>query len=213
MMTAGVALSGVTAWVVASMAFGEGKSLTPLGQALFNSPLVWVLFGAPLLVVLAMTFGFGRMSSGTLKGLFFTYAGLLGVSLASIFAVYAGGTITKAFFIAASTFGAMSLWGYTTRRSLDGMGSFLIMGLFGIIIASIANIFIGSGPMDFAISVLAVLIISGLTAYDTQKIKEMYFHAAPGEEASKLAVLGALNLYLDFVNIFIHLLRIMKGDD
>ena len=143
--------------------------------------------------------------------LFFVYAGLLGLSLASIFLAYTGASITRVFFISAATFGAMSLYGYTTQRDLTGVGSFLIMGLFGIIIARLVNIFLHSSGLDWAISVIGVLIFAGLTAWDTQKIKEMYSAMDDGTIAGRKAVMGALSLYLDFINMFLMLLRLF-GD-
>ncbi|MGB6507282.1 MAG: Bax inhibitor-1/YccA family protein, partial [Xanthobacteraceae bacterium] len=144
-------------------------------------------------------------------GLFFLYAGLLGLSLASIFLAYTGQSITQVFFISAATFGAMSLWGYTTKRDLTGFGSFMVMGLLGIVIASLVNVFLHSGPLGWAISVIGVLVFVGLTAYDTQRIKEMYSPMDDGTIAGRKAVMGALSLYLDFINLFLMMLRLF-GD-
>jgi uncharacterized protein len=213
-MTAGVALTGIVAWFTFSAAVtqtGGSLALTPFGQAIFQSPLMWVLVLAPLALVFAISFGINRLSVGTALTLFFVYAGLLGLSLASIFLVYTGASITRVFFISAATFGAMSLWGYTTQRDLTGMGSFMFMGLIGIIIASLVNMFLHSTGLDWAISVIGVLIFTGLTAYDTQKIKEMYSPMDDGTIAGRKAVMGALSLYLDFINLFLMLLRLM-GD-
>jgi uncharacterized protein len=213
-MTAGVALTGLVAWFTFSAAVtqtGAGLELTSFGQTLFHSPLMWVLVLAPLGLVMLLSFGINRLSAGTALTLFFVYAGMLGVSLATIFLVYTGASITRVFFISAATFGAMSLWGYTTKRDLTGFGSFLFMGLIGIIIASLVNIFLRSTGLDWVVSVLGVLIFTGLTAYDTQSIKEMYNPMDDGTVGGRKAVMGALRLYLDFINLFLMLLRLF-GD-
>ena len=213
-MTAGVALTGLVAWFAFSAAVnqtGAGLEFTPFGHTLFESPLKWVLILAPLGLVMVMSFGINRLSSATALTLFFVYAGLLGLSLSTIFLVYTGASITRVFFISAATFGAMSLYGYTTQRDLTGFGSFLFMGLIGIIIASLVNIFLHSSGLDWVISVLGVLIFTGLTAYDTQNIKEMYSPMDDGTVAGRKAVMGALRLYLDFINLFLMLLRLF-GD-
>jgi FtsH-binding integral membrane protein len=213
-MTAGVALTGIVAWFTFSAAVTQtsgGLELTSFGHAVFQSPLMWVLVLAPLGLVFALSYGINRLSAGTALMLFFVYAGLLGLSLASIFLVYTGESITRVFFISAATFGAMSLYGYTTQRDLTGVGSFMFMGLIGIIIASLVNMFLHSTGLDWAISVLGVLIFVGLTAYDTQKIKEMYSVMDDGTIAGRKAVMGALSLYLDFINLFLMLLRLF-GD-
>jgi FtsH-binding integral membrane protein len=149
------------------------------------------------------------MSAATAQGVFWAYSAVMGLSLASIFLVYSGASIARVFFITASLFAAMSLYGYTTRRDLTGLGSFLFMGLIGVVIASLVNLFVGWAPLQFAISVIGVLVFTGLTAYDTQSIKELYLESDSGEIASKKAVMGALRLYLDFVNLFLLLLRFM----
>jgi FtsH-binding integral membrane protein len=213
-MTAGVALTGIVAWFTFSAAVTQtsgGLELTSFGHAVFQSPLMWVLVLAPLGLVFALSYGINRLSAGTALMLFFVYAGLLGLSLASIFLVYTGESITRVFFISAATFGAMSLYGYTTQRDLTGVGSFMFMGMIGIIIASLVNMFLHSTGLDWAISVLGVLIFVGLTAYDTQKIKEMYSVMDDGTIAGRKAVMGALSLYLDFINLFLMLLRLF-GD-
>ena len=166
---------------------------------------------APLGLVMLLSFGINRLSAGTALTLFFVYAGLLGLSLASIFLVYTHESITRVFFISAATFGAMSLYGYTTQRDLTGVGSFMFMGLIGIIIASLVNMFLQSSGLGWAISVIGVLIFVGLTAYDTQNIKEMYSSMDDGTVAGRKAVMGALRLYLDFINLFLMLLRLF-GD-
>jgi uncharacterized protein len=213
-MTAGVALTGIVAWFAFSAAVTQtsgGLALTPFGQTLFHSPLMWVLVLAPLGLVMVMSFGINRLSPATALTLFFVYAGLLGLSLATIFLVYTHGSIARVFFISAATFGAMSLYGYTTQRDLTGMGSFLFMGLIGIVIASLVNIFLHSSGLDWVISVVGVLVFVGLTAYDTQNIKEMYDPMDDGTIAGRKAVMGALRLYLDFINLFLMLLRLF-GD-
>jgi FtsH-binding integral membrane protein len=152
-----------------------------------------------------------RLSAGTARALFFLYAGLLGIMLSSIFLTYTGASITRVFFISAAAFGALSLYGYTTQRDLSAFGAFLIMGLFGIIIAMVVNIFLKSSALDFAISVIGVGVFAGLTAWDTQKIKEMYDVNDDGTVAGRKVVMGALSLYLDFINLFLMLLRLL-GD-
>tara|TARA_Y100000588_G_scaffold333001_1_gene371612 strand:- start:132 stop:878 length:747 start_codon:yes stop_codon:yes gene_type:complete len=181
---------------------------TPLGNSLYSSGLAWVVMLAPLGVVLYMSFGIAKMSAAKAQTVFWIFAALMGLSLSSIFVVYTETSITRVFFITAGTFGAMSIYGYTTKRDLTKLGSFLMMGLIGIIIASIVNIFMKSTMMYFVISILGVLIFVGLTAYDTQKIKNMYLVSDSGEIMGKKAVMGALTLYLDFINLFIMLLRL-----
>ncbi len=213
-MTAGVALTGVVAWLTFSAAVtqvGGALELTPFGHLVFQSPLMWVLVLAPLGLVFALSFGINRLSASTALLLFFVYAGLLGLSLASIFLVYTGELITRVFFISAATFGAMSLYGYTTQRDLTAVGSFMFMGLIGIVIAMLVNMFLQSSGLAWAISVIGVLVFVGLTAYDTQSIKEMYSPMDDGTVAGRKAVMGALRLYLDFINLFMMLLRLF-GD-
>tara|TARA_B100000963_G_C22519768_1_gene622467 strand:- start:52 stop:804 length:753 start_codon:yes stop_codon:yes gene_type:complete len=187
---------------------GELLGLTSLGNSLYNSGLAWVVMLAPLGVVLYMSFGIAKMSASKAQTVFWIFAALMGLSLSSIFIAYTGTSITRVFFITAGTFGSMSIYGYTTKRDLTKFGSFLMMGLIGIIIASIVNIFMKSSMMYFVISILGVLIFVGLTAYDTQKIKNMYLASDSGEMIGKKAVMGALTLYLDFINLFIMLLRL-----
>ena len=204
----------MVAWLTFSAAVvqtGAGLQLTAFGQAVFQSPLMWVLVLAPLGLVFAISFGINRMQPATALMLFFVYAGLLGLSLASIFLIYTGTSITRVFFISAATFGALSLWGYTTKRDLSGVGSFMFMGLIGIIIASLVNIFLRSSGLDWAISVIGVVVFAGLTGWDTQRIKEMYDPMDDGTIGGRKAVMGALSLYLDFINLFLMLLRLM-GD-
>lgn len=218
-MTLGLAITGLLAIgtmmlatttdpsvAVAQMA--NGKYLTNIGVALYGSPLQWVVMLAPLGMVLFLSFRIHAMSSATAQTMFWIYAALMGVSLSSIFLVYTGASIAKVFFITAATFGAMSLYGYTTKKDISGWGSFLFMGLIGIIIASVVNLFMASDALSFAISVIGVLVFAGLTAYDTQQIKEMYYVNDDGETAAKKSIMGALRLYLDFINLFIMLLQL-----
>ena len=212
-MASGVLLTGVVAlflfkFSVITGANGEITGLTPFGNAIYNSALMWVLMLAPLGIVFYMSFGIAKMTASKAQSVFWIFAALMGASLSSIFLVYTGASITRVFFITAGTFGAMSIYGYTTKKDLTKLGSFLIMGLFGIIIASIVNIFMKSSMMYFVISIIGVLVFVGLTAYDTQKIKNMYLVSDSGEVIGKKAVMGALTLYLDFINLFIMLLRL-----
>ena len=212
-MASGVLLTGVISlflfkFSVVTAADGSIIGLTGLGNALYNSALMWIVMLAPLGVVFYMSFGIRKMSAAKAQGAFWIFAALMGASLSSIFLVYTGASITRVFFITAGTFGAMSIYGYTTKRDLTRLGSFLMMGLIGIIIASIVNIFMKSSMMYFVISIIGVLIFVGLTAYDTQKIKNMYLVSDTGEVMGKKAVMGALTLYLDFINLFLMLLRL-----
>jgi hypothetical protein len=206
-MMIGVALTGAVAYFTAQYAMANPQ----VAQMIYQSPLRWVILLAPLALVMFLSFRIGHMQAGTARTLFFVYAALLGVMLSSIFLVFTGASIAKVFFISAASFGALSLWGYTTQRNLDGMGSFLIMGMFGLMIAMLVNFFLHSGPLDWAISVIGVLVFAGLTAWDTQKIKNMYSVMDDGTIAGRKAVMGALALYLDFINMFMFLLRLF-GD-
>jgi FtsH-binding integral membrane protein len=218
-MASAVGLTGVVAYLTFQMVGGNAitvtggqiSGLTPLGQFLFNGPFMWVLMLAPLAMVLVLSFGINRLAAGTALLLFYLYAGLLGVSLATIFIVYTANSIANVFFISAAAFGALSLYGYTTKRDLSPIGSFLIMGLFGVIIASLVNIWLKSDMMSFIISIVGVLVFAGLTAWDTQKIKEMYSASDDEQSAGRKAVMGALSLYLDFINLFLMLLRLFGG--
>ena len=210
-MTIGLVITGLTAYGTFAASFQEvsGQLVpTALGQALFGTPLMFVIIFAPLALVFFLSFRINRMSVAAAQATFWGYAALLGVSLSFIFLAYTQSSITQVFFITAATFGAMSLWGYTTTRDLTGMGSFLFMGLVGIIIASVVNIFLGSSALGFAISIIGVLVFTGLTAWDTQKIKEMYSVNDDGTVSGRKAIMGALALYLDFVNLFLMLLRL-----
>ncbi len=209
-MTLAVGLSGVVAWFTFNAAVADGR-LTPFGQMIFNPVAMIVLLLATLGLVFFISFRIDRLQYTTALALFMVYAGLLGVTLAPILLVYTGTSVTRVFFISAASFGALSLWGYTTRRDLSAFGSFLIMGLFGIIIASLVNIFLKSSGLDWVISVIGVGVFAGLTAWDTQRIKEMYDVHDDGTVAGRKAVMGALSLYLDFINLFMMLLRLL-GD-
>ncbi|MBM5787311.1 MAG: Bax inhibitor-1/YccA family protein [Pelagibacterales bacterium] len=212
-MASGVLVTGFVAlflfkYSVVTNETGSITGLTSLGNAIYNSGLMWVIALAPLGVVMWMSFGLAKMSASKAQTLFWVFAALMGASLSSIFMVYVGASIARVFFITAGTFAAMSLYGYTTKSDLSKLGSFLMMGLIGIIIASIVNIFLKSSQMEFIISILGVLIFVGLTAYDTQKIKDMYFDGGDSEVMAKKSIMGALTLYLDFINLFIMLLRV-----
>ncbi len=207
-MTAGLGITGVVAMAVSTLAVSDGQ-LTSFGMALYTPPLAWIVMFAPLGVVLLMSFRIDRMQASTAQTLFWVLAACYGVSLSSIFLVYTGESIVRVFFIAASMFLALSVWGYTTKRSLSGLGSFLFMGMIGIFIAMLVNLFLASSQLQFVISVLGVLIFAGLTAYDTQKLKEMYVAGLGGELVVKQAVMGALRLYLDFLMIFVFLLQLL----
>ena len=208
LMALGLAITGIAAYASFQLAFAGGQ-LTAFGQAIYVSPLKWVVMLAPLGMVLFLSFRINSMSVAAARATFWVYAALMGLSLSSIFLVYTGQSIVQTFFVTAASFGALSLFGYTTKRDLSGMGSFLIMGLFGLIIASIVNIFLASSALDFAISAIGVLVFAGLTAWDTQKIKEMYFEADGADVAGRKAIMGALTLYLDFINLFLFMLRFL----
>jgi len=214
-MAIGVAVTGLVAYFTFSAAVTEGAggalALTQFGQAIFVSPLKWLFILAPLAMVFFISFRIDRIEAATARTLFFAFAALMGLSMSVIFLVFTQTSITRVFFISAATFGALSLYGYTTQRNLSAMGSFLFMGLIGIIIASLVNIFLASTMMQFIISVVGVLVFAGLTAYDTQRIKEMYDPMDDGTIAGKKAVMGALSLYLDFINLFQMLLQLL-GD-
>jgi FtsH-binding integral membrane protein len=198
-MASGLALTGIVAYAAAA----SGLYLSIVG-----TPVMWLVMLAPFGLVLWLSMGINRMNAGTAQLLFWVYSGLMGLSLAGIFLVFTGASIARVFFITAGTFAAMSLYGYTTRRDLTQFGSFLFMGLIGIVIASLVNMFIGSTAIQFAISVIGVLVFVGLTAWDTQSIKEMYVVSDDGQVAGKKAIMGALRLYLDFINLFVMLLQL-----
>ncbi|WP_417456000.1 Bax inhibitor-1/YccA family protein [Kordiimonas sp.] len=200
-MASGVLLTGIVAMFV-------GNSPAML-NAIYGTGLHWIVMLAPLAFIMVMSFGINKLSSGALQMIFWAFAATMGVSMAWIFTAYTGTSIARTFFITAATFGALSLYGYTTKKSLSGMGTFLFMGLIGLIIASIVNIFLGSTMLQFVISVVGVLVFAGLTAYDTQRIKESYYMMATGEAVAKGAIMGAVALYLDFVNLFMMLLQFL----
>jgi len=220
LMALALVITGVAAFGFASLAvtsdpaaavatLPNGKMLTDLGYAIYASPLRWVVMLAPLALVFFLSFRVHKMSVSAAQSTFWVYAALVGLSISSIFLRYTEASIVQTFFITAASFGALSLYGYTTKKDLSAMGSFLIMGLFGLIIASIVNIFLKSDGLSFAVSAIGVLIFAGLTAYDTQKIKEMYFEGDDVLVAGRKAIMGALTLYLDFLNLFMFLLQFL----
>ncbi|WP_011582665.1 MULTISPECIES: Bax inhibitor-1/YccA family protein [Chelativorans] len=212
LMALGLAITGLAAWGAFNFAVAADGQLTAFGQLLFVSPLKWVIIFAPLALVFFISFRIHTLSVSAAQSIFWVYAALVGLSLSTIFLVYTQESIVRTFFITAASFGALSLWGYTTRRDLSGMGSFLFMGLIGIVIASIVNIFLGSSALQFAISVIGVLVFAGLTAYDTQQIKEMYYEGDDQLVAGRKAIMGALRLYLDFLNLFMFLLQFLGSN-
>jgi len=199
-MASGLALTGIVAYVSAASGFYA---------SIAHSPVIWLVMLAPLGMVMWLSYGINRMSAATAQGLFWLYSGLMGLSLGVVFLAFTGASVARVFFITAGTFAAMSLYGYTTRRDLAQFGSFLFMGLIGIVLASLVNIFIGSTALQFAISVIGVLVFTGLTAWDTQQIKEMYVVSDDGQIAGKKAIMGALRLYLDFINLFMMLIQLL----
>ena len=213
-MSAGVFLSGVVAYLTFSAAVlervGPGpRGLSGFGTLLYTSPLRWVVMLAPLAFVFLLSFGVHKMSLGAAQIAFWAFAAVMGVSLSSIFLVFTGTSIAQVFFVTAIAFGGLSLWGYTTKKDLSGWGTFLIMGVVGIIGAALVNLLLQSSALQFAISAIGVLVFAGLTAYDTQRITDIYFEVAGDATAiGKAAVLGALSLYLDFINMFTMLLQL-----
>jgi len=199
-MGSALALTGIVAWVAAASGFIERIN---------HTPIMWLVILAPLGLVMLMSFGINRLSFAASQGIFWLYSALMGLSMSTIFLAYTGTSIARVFFITAATFAGMSFYGYTTKRDLSQFGSFLFMGLIGIVIASIVNMFGQWDALRFAISVIGVLVFTGLTAYDTQAIKEMYYEGDGYELAGKKAVMGALRLYLDFVNLFMMLIQLM----
>lgn len=206
-MVAALVFTGVVAYGT-TLLTGPLNALTPFGMALYASPLKWVVMLAPIGMVFLLSARVRTMSLGSARVSFYVFAALMGLSLSSVLLVFTGESVARVFFITAAAFGGLSLYGYTTKRDLSGFGSFLIMGLFGIIIASVVNIFLASTALQFAISVIGVLVFAGLTAYDTQRIKEMYDELDGSDVAGKKAIMGALALYLDFINLFIMLLQL-----
>lgn len=201
-MASALALTGVVAYAGYRSGFFE---------SIMGSPVMWLVMLAPLGVVFYLSARINAMSFASAQTWFWVYAGLVGLSLSSIFYVYSGVSITRVFFITSGLFGAMSLYGYTTKKDLTAFGSFLFMGLIGVILASVVNLFLASSALHFAISVIGVLVFTGLTAYDTQKIKEIYFAGDGHEVMGKKSLMGALSLYLDFLNLFLMLMQLMGG--
>jgi FtsH-binding integral membrane protein len=209
-MLIGLVLTGATAWLTASTPFGQlFFQANPQTGAIGMTALGFIALFAPLGLVLFLSFRINKMSVGAAQMTFWIYAGLVGIGIAPILWIYTGTSVAETFFITAAMFGAMSLWGYTTRSDLSGMGSFLFMGLIGLVIASVVNIFLHSAMMQWILSVAGVIIFTGLTAYDTQYIKESYVASDDGTVAGRKAIFGALKLYLDFLNLFLFLLRFM----
>ncbi len=201
MMATALGISGVVGFLVSSS--------PQLMSALFGSPIAYLVMFAPLLFVIVFSLKLNSMSPQAAKTSLFVYSALMGLSIAAILAIYTAASVAKVFFISASVFGAMSIYGYTTKRDLTSFGSFLMMGLIGLIIASLVNIFLKSPAIDFALSLIGVFIFIGLTAYDTQRLKHVYYSiGGHGDAAAKAAVIGALSLYMDFINIFLMLLRL-----
>ena len=201
-MASGVLLTGIVALLFANSGFAA---------QVLTTPLRWLIILAPLGFVMAMSFGLNRMSTGTLQALFWAFAVAMGLSLSSVFLVYTGVSIAQAFFAVAAGFLGLSLYGYTTKRDLSGLGTFLIMGVVGLFVAMLINLFLQSPAMQLAISAIGVLLFAGLTAYDTQKIKSMYAYVAGTDMMGKVVIMGALNLYLDFINMFMFILQLF-GD-
>lgn len=221
-MSVGMLITGAAAWAISGLAVtadptgavaqvGADTYLTSFGAAIYTSPLRWLIMFAPLLFVFGFAAGINRMSAAAAQLVFYAFAVVMGLSLSSIFLVFTGASIAQVFLITAIAFAGLSLYGYTTKRDLSGMGTFLMMGVIGLIVAMIVNIFLQSSAVMFAISAIGVLIFAGLTAYDTQNIKSTYVaHAAQGdaEWLGKAAIMGALNLYLDFINMFMFMLQL-----
>jgi uncharacterized protein len=225
-MSIGLAITGLAALGVYMVAVADGSSadairigklyLTPVGYQIYVGPLKWLFMLAPLAMVFAISAGINKFKPATTQLLFWLFSALMGVSLSSIFLIYTHTSIVRVFFITAASFGALSLYGYTTKRDMTGMGSFLIMGLFGIIIASVVNIFIASSALQFVVSVVGVLVFAGLTAWDTQRLKNDYIYgyaSQGGDVAERAAISGALSLYLNFINLFTLLLQLLGQRD
>lgn len=201
LMASGLLLSGIVAAVIA---------MSPaVQQVVFQPGLVWLFILAPIGLLFAMSFGINRWSAGTVQVMYWLMVAAFGVSLSTIFLAYTAESIVRVFFITAATFGAMSLYGYTTKRDLSGLGTFLFMGLIGILIASIVNIFLGSSMLQFVVSVIGVLVFTGLTAYDTQRIKLDFYEGDPREVMQKKSIMGAVSLYLNFLNLFMLLMNLL----
>ena len=212
-MTTGLLLTGLVAYFfgkasIVTNELGQIIGITSIGAMLFGSPLKWIVMLAPLGFVFYLSAKINKMSVSSAQITFWIFSAIMGLSLASIFIVYTQASIARVFFISSGTFAAMSLYGYTTKKDLTKLGGFLFMGLIGIIIASLVNLFFQSSALHFAISVIGVLVFVGLTAYDTQSIKNMYYAGDSESVGGKKALMGALRLYLDFINLFIMLLRL-----
>jgi FtsH-binding integral membrane protein len=226
LMSVAMLITGAAAWAIAGLAvtsdptgasvqIGAGEYLTSFGYALYASPLKWVVMFLPLVMVFAFGALINRLSAAGAQMFFYVYAVAMGLSLSSIFLVFTGTSIAQTFLVTAVAFAGLSLYGYTTKRDLSAFGAFLVMGLIGLVVASIVNIFLASSALAFAISAIGVLIFAGLTAWDTQNIKNTYIqHAAMGDSEwlGKAAVMGALNLYLDFINLFMFLLQFLGNN-
>jgi uncharacterized protein len=210
-MAGGLLITALGAYLTFHAAVGADGGLTQFGDVVFHSPVRWLLVFAPLGLVMFLSWRINSMSVAAAQTTFWIYAALVGMSLSTLGLVYTGASIARVFLITAAAFGSLSLYGYTTKRDLTGMGSFLFMGLMGIIIASIVNLFFHSPAMTFALSVISVLIFTGLTAYDSQQIKNMYYEGDDSLAIGRKAISGALHLYLDFINLFMSLLRLF-GD-
>ena len=223
-MAGGVALTGIVAYALNAMATTTVQSeaagrmgkhlLTPFGAAIYSSPIIWLLIFAPLAFVFFLSWRVNKMSVAGAQTSFWLFSAVMGASMSTILLRYTGQSVAQTFFLAAASFGALSTWGYVTKRDLTGVGSFLIMGVFGLILASLVNIYFQSSAMQFGISLLGVGIFAGLTAYDTQQIKDNFYGVAhDGELMAKSAIMGALNLYLDFINMFQSLLSLLGNRD
>lgn len=215
LMAVAMVVTAGAAWAISGLALNPDGTLTSLGVAIYTSPLRWVIMFAPLIVVFAFGAMLNRLSVSAATTVFYGFAALMGLSISWIFMVYTDYSIIQTFLITAIAFAGLSLYGYTTKRDLSGMGTFLMMGLIGLIIASIVNIFLKSTAMQFAISAIGVLIFAGLTAFDTQNIKNTYLQMANSDSdfIGKSAIMGALQLYLDFLNLFMFLLQFMGNRD
>lgn len=209
LMALGLAITGVAAYLSFTLAFANGQ-ITTFGQAIYLSPLKWVVIFAPLAMVFFLSFRINRMSVAAATTTFWVYAALVGLSLSSIFIIYTGQSVVQTFFVTAASFGALSLFGYTTKRDLSAMGSFMMMGLFGLIIASIVNMFLHNSMLMLMVNVLGVFIFAGLIAYDTQRLKMTYYQLGGDTAAQGVATnFGALSLYINFINLFQFLLSIL----
>ncbi len=220
-MSVGMLITAASSWAISGLAvtadpsgavaqIGSDTYLTSFGAAIYTSPLRWLIMFAPLIFVMGLSAGINRISAAAAQLAFYAFAVVMGLSLSSIFLVFTGASIAQVFLITAIAFAGLSLYGYTTKRDLSGMGTFLMMGLIGLFVAMIVNIFLQSPAMMFAISAIGVLIFAGLTAYDTQKLKEMYVYGNfDTEAAAKVSIFGALTLYLDFINMFQFLLALV----